>query len=70
MTDTFTQVVRGYCPEFGEDDHAVTAIYRKPVEHLGGFVSLPTLLAIRCRKIQTCQFVDDRGLCPVVKQNH
>lgn len=66
MATSFVETRRGYCPEFGDDNHAIKVRFLQ-VETLGG-IKLETCDSVECQYFHSCNYVRTNRYCPLISQ--
>ena len=67
MTESFTEIRRGYCPEFDDDYHKVQAHFLRG-HYLGGRTSAPHLASVHCPEQEYCRFYNEHNYCPLINE--
>ena len=67
MDEVFIETRRGFCPEFGDDNHPVTVTLKRTI-CIGGINFQPTITGAKCRNQQHCEYFEENNGCPLLNQ--
>ena len=66
MTEYYSKIQHGYCPEFDDDEHLIEVLFAK-VYLAGGNIIVKPLHA-KCREANNCQFLHEHKQCPLINK--